>query len=533
MSRRFAWFVGNRDYSASVGSTKRSARRRLLFEPLEAKNLMHGDVDCDGSIPVAESAAGEPGVVVPILTTTAEFRVADVVAPFPTEIFDPMSDPRTRDQMMGLPLLDSNLGAPVTLYLDFNGNFESDWWNGTPENQTHYANVSTPIWDMDGNPAAFGPDERAMIAQIWARVAEDFSPFNINVSTAYYGGFADGQALRVAIGGDDSDWLNEPASGVASIGSFSNIAPNVVFAFDLVPAANVPGAVDYEGKPLNATAAMASTISHEAGHAFGLRHHSRYRVDGTLIATYDTGNAGWTPIMGNSLSSDRVTWEHGPTDLGAGTSQDDVEILASPTNVFGLRADDHGNSNDTADPLTSSVAIFAPMTGKGIIEQMRDVDVFRFNSPGGTIKVQVSAAVFGPNAIPVAELWSTSGFVSRANAGSLTQSIINANVAAGTYFVRVRGFGDYGSIGQYSVSVTHQPLATTGGATTGVVSQPRGTLTVAPTIRGTTLQRALAAGALGAAADGTTVSQPAANRVLTASRRPAAERHDAVFAMIE
>jgi hypothetical protein len=500
---------------------------------------MHGDGGCGaaGLAPqLDETSAHEHGVF-PMLTTAA-FRANDFVASLPTEVFDPMSDPRTRDQMMGLPLLDSNPGAAVTLYLDFNGNFESDWWNGRPENQTHYSNVLTPMWDMDGNPAAFGPDERAMISQIWARVAEDFSPFDINVSTAYYGGFADGQALRVAIGGDDSDWLNEPASGVASIGSFSNIAPNVVFAFDLVPAANVPGAVDYEGKPLNATAAMASTISHEAGHAFGLRHHSRYRVDGSLIATYDTGNSGWTPIMGNSLSSDRVTWEHGPTDLGAGTSQDDVAVMASGANGFGLRVDDHGNTHETATSLTSSIAAFAPMTGKGIIEQMNDRDVFRFNSPGGTIKVQVSAAVFGPNVIPVAELWSTSGFVSRANAGSLTQSIVNATVSAGTYFVRVRGFGDYGSIGQYSVAVTHQPLATTGGAaggstTVGGVFQPAATLTVAPTIRGTSVQRALAAGAVGASANAISTLQPAASRVLAASRRATSERHDAVFSTIE
>jgi hypothetical protein len=483
------------------------------------------------------------GVLVGSLNFTPALSLGDFRAPMPTEVFDPMSDPRTADQMMGLPLLDSNPGAPVTLYLDFNGNFESDWWQGRPGDERHYANVSTPIFDTDGNTATFGPDERAAIAQMWARVAEDFSPFNINVSTAYYGAFNDGQALRVAIGVDDGDWLNRPASGTASIGSFSNSAPNTVFVFDLFPAANVPGAVDYEGKPLNAIAAMASTISHEAGHSFGLRHHSRYKVDGTLLQEYDTGTSGWTPIMGNSLSSDRTTWEHGPTDEGADTSQDDVEVLASPANVFGLRPDDHGDSDATASPLSGGVSIFSSMTGKGIIGDFRDWDVFKFNSYGGTIQVNVSSVVFGPNLIPVADLYSTNGYVPQTHTGSsITRSIINATVPAGTYFVRVRGFGDYGDMGQYSVSVTHQPLVATseiGTLTLDTVVKPTKTLTVSPTVRATTLQRALGAaalgvGALGAAPNGINVEVPAANRVLSASRmRSVGERHDAVFATLK
>jgi hypothetical protein len=480
------------------------------------------------------------GVLVGSLNFTPALSLGDFRAPMPTEVFDPMSDPRTADQMMGLPLLDSNPGAPVTLYLDFNGNFESDWWNGTPENQRHYSNVSTPVWDVDGNPATFGPDERGMIGRIWARVAEDFAPFNINVSTAYYGEFNDGQALHVAIGGDDNDWLNRPASGVASIGSFSNIAPNVVFVFDLVPAA---GFIDVEGRPLDPEAAMASTISHEAGHAFGLRHHSRWRVDGSLIATYDPGSSGTTPIMGYSLASDRTTWEHGPTDEGPDTSQDDVEVLASPANVFGLRPDDHGDSDATASPLSGGVSIFSSMTGKGIIGDFRDWDVFKFNSYGGTIQVNVSSVVFGPNLIPVADLYSTNGYVPQTHTGSsITRSIINATVPAGTYFVRVRGFGDYGDMGQYSVSVTHQPLVATseiGTLTLDTVVKPTKTLTVSPTVRATTLQRALGAaalgvGALGAAPNGINVEVPAANRVLSASRmRSVGERHDAVFATLK
>ena len=56
-------------------------------------------------------------------------------------------------------------------------------------------------------------------------------------------------------------------------------------------------------------------------------------------------------------------------------------------------------------------------------------------------------------------------FVARADAGSLTQSIIHANVPAGTYYVLVKSFGDYGDVGQYTVSVSTGSVLTQKSAT--------------------------------------------------------------------
>jgi hypothetical protein len=558
MARHFWWFGGGHGQSSIARSRKRLGRVHCLFEPLEARNLMHGEESfaddhpapladptthqCHASLAEMGSFDGGQagGVAVPTLTLASAFRSTGLTAPLPTEIFDPTSDPRLHDQQMGLPLLNSNPGAPVTLYLDFTGNFESDWWYGSPGNETHFANVITPVFSMDANTGFFSATERATIKEIWSRVAEDFAPFNINVSTAYYGGFANGQALRVAIGGQHTDWLHINSSGIASIGSFSDSAPNVVFVFDLVDWAS-RGVSDGEGRALVGTAATATTISHEAGHAFGLRHHSRYTVNGTLIATYDPGNAGWTPIMGNNLASDRTTWDSGPTDLGPNSSQDDMEILAAPANVFGMKADDHGNTVATADPLKTSLAVFAPMTGKGIIGEMNDVDFFKFASPGGSIQVKVNAVQFGPNLIPIAELWSSSGFVSPANAGGLTQSIINANVGAGTYYVLVKGFGDYGDVGQYTVSVNHQQVlttTTTASATSGSTAQPTTSsagLTAA--VGGAITQRTVAVQGSGVSdltQDATRLEQPSQKGFAATWRgRAIAESHDAVFAMID
>jgi hypothetical protein len=362
-----------------------------------------------------------------------------------------LPDQRTLDMQMGLPLLDSNPAAPVTLYLDFNGNFEADWWYNENNESVHYSNVWTPAFDTDGNSASYSTTEQTLIREIWSRVVEDFAPFNINVSTAYYGTFNNAQALHVVIGGSNWDWLDWDSSGVASIGSFTDSAPNVVYVFDLVAWANA-GVTDSSGRALNGAAAMATTISHEAGHAFGLRHNALYKVDGTLITNYNPGVSGWTPIMGDNLQSDRTTWDYGTTDLRK--PQDDMAVLARAANGFGYKADDHGNSRAAATSLSSGITGLS-LAGKGIINNMYDWDFFRFTPTTSQIQIKVSAAQFGPNLIPVAELWSASGLVARANAGSVTQSIINATIPAGTYYIVVKSFGDYGDVGQYTVSVTY------------------------------------------------------------------------------
>src|SRR5215212_997216 len=76
---------------------------------------------------------------------------------------------------VGVPQLSSRPGAAASLYLDFDGNVESQWGNRT--------NVVTPAYDTDGNKASFSATEVAAIREIWARVAEDYAPFNLNVTT--------------------------------------------------------------------------------------------------------------------------------------------------------------------------------------------------------------------------------------------------------------------------------------------------------------------------------------------------------------
>ena len=63
----------------------------------------------------------------------------------------------------------------MKLYLDFDGHFEAQWGS--------YSNVTTPVFDRDGDPTTFSDAELESIYDIWSRVVEDFAPFNIDVTT--------------------------------------------------------------------------------------------------------------------------------------------------------------------------------------------------------------------------------------------------------------------------------------------------------------------------------------------------------------
>ncbi len=423
--------------------------------------------------------------------------------PFPlttAEFQHPISNSEVGDQAMGLPFLDSNPGAPVTLHLDFTGNFETSWFNSKGDFPRNGSKVETPSFSTDSNHTSFSASEQALIKEIWARVAEDFAPFNINVTTHYYGTYADGKALKVAIGGHDSDWYREwmtdfnETSGTSNFKSFTtSAASNVVFVFsDNIFSWSLSGKIDGDGRSINFAAATATTASHEAGHAFGLTHNSIYlsNYDGKTLDSngnlvgkieYDPGTPLWSPIMGNSLISDRTTWANAPAHGGPHVLQDDMAILAG---LFGYRADDHGDTLATASAMTAPSHSLQPWTGKGIIGKSNDHDWFRFTSSGGQIEVRVNPDQYGANLIPVAELWSDKGFVAKATSGGLNSSNIKANVAAGTYYVKVKGFGDYGDVGQFTVTVSHQPVIMQSGSVTSVTS---GTLTKKTTlISGTT-----------------------------------------------
>ena len=119
--------------------------------------------------------------------------------------------------------LHSRPGAPNVVYLDFTGHTVTGTaWNGLAGTDPL---VARPF-DLDGSPSTFGATELAAIAEIWARVAEDYAPFNIDVTTEEPTSF-DRHTGRVLItNSTDANGKAMPynsAGGVAYIGVWGSV----------------------------------------------------------------------------------------------------------------------------------------------------------------------------------------------------------------------------------------------------------------------------------------------------------------------
>ncbi len=358
---------------------------------------------------------------------------------------------RFMNPLTAIPNLNSLPGAPVSVYLDFDGHAETDpsWNNGTT--------INTPVFDIDADRTTFSDEELRRIEELWYRVSEDFAPFNINVTTVTPARINDFESVLVSIGGDGS-WLGvNGVVGVAKLNGFSlSSESNTVFAFS---------EVDTDIKHI------ANTISHEAGHTFGLEHQSSFDANGNKTAEYRQGTVVVGPLMGQSDVSLRDIWETGPSSSGANVIQDDLAALTRAANrTFSYRTDDHGNTIATA----TTIIVLAPaISANGVIERNGDIDMFGFATDSGDISFSVEGlnlSTFynlptmnpGTNLDAVLRLFDASGnmIVQSDPATSLSASV-SATVGRGTYYVSVSGTSEYGNLGQYTLSGTVIPLPST------------------------------------------------------------------------
>jgi len=345
--------------------------------------------------------------------------------------------------------LHSKPGAKRIIYLDFDGHVLS----GTGWNTSYNGgrDIIAPAWDMDGNPGSFSDTERTRIQQIWQRVAEDYAPFDVDVTTELS---SEAQITR----SNTSDEYYGTRVLVSAISSYFGQYGGIAYlgVFDDVDDTYKPALVFPENLGPNGEKYIAEAISHEAGHNLGLNH------DGTSTVGYyeghGTGAVGWAPIMGAGYYKKLTQWSKGEY-ANANNKQDDLAVMQS----YGLpaRADDHGNTIAAATVLPAGTNLAAA----GIIERNTDADVFAFTTGAGAITLTVGSTDLGSNLDVLLELRDANGLlVATANPATELFSAINASVPAGTYylFVRGTGYGDplttgytsYGSLGQYWVSGT-------------------------------------------------------------------------------
>ena len=348
-------------------------------------------------------------------------------------------------------LLHSRPSATRKIYLDFDGHTTSGTlWTDIRDNDNTF--VTLP-YNFEGNGDIFSENELVRIQYIWQRVAEDFSAFDVDVTTEDPGVEALRKStpedlqygVRVCIGGSSTDWYSVNAvGGVAYVGSFSwdSDTPCYVWSQNLGS-----GNEKY----------VAEAVSHEVGHTVNLYH------DGTSTQVYypghGTGADGWAPIMGVGYYEPVVQFSRGEY-AGANNLEDDLAKMTTPQFIPYI-ADDFGNGFGDAASLSSGT-IFE----EGLIERADDVDMFRIKAGAGAFAIDINVDSQSPNLNVEATLYNGQGqIIALSNPpDSLGASLNLFGLPEGTYYLQVAGVGagnplntgysDYGSIGTYSISAT-------------------------------------------------------------------------------
>ncbi|MHA7060124.1 PKD domain-containing protein [Aquimarina sp. M1] len=326
------------------------------------------------------------------------------------------------------PILSSLPGSEYTVYLDFDGEVISNTW---------WVNGGT----INAQPTGYSDSK---ITEIWRIMAEDFRPFDINITTdrtTFENTPINKRMMCIFTPTNDA----APGSGgVAYLNSFSNTSiDNPCWVYN------------------NGTRSAGETGSHEVGHTLGLSH------DGVPENQYYAGHGSWSPIMGWSASKPIGQWSKGEYD-NAITQEDDMAIIAGNRNGFGYKKDDHADTITEATPIqANSDGTVDPSLHQALISTKEDKDVFSFITAGGEVNFNIDPDPYYPNLNIQARIINGTGEeLALSSPTNNLSATINTTLAGGTYFIEIDGVGegnvssgysDYASVGFYEISGSYTP----------------------------------------------------------------------------
>ncbi len=339
-------------------------------------------------------------------------------------------------------LLHTNPGADQVIFLDFDGHQSKN--NGWGHN------ITFPAFNTSGSAATFTNGELQSIINHWEYIAEDFAAYDVDVTTEE----PDQDHLRKSTIGDKT-WgvralftqytggFGNGTGGIALLNSFTDFQDTPCFVFNKG---------DNNG---------SMSGSHEVGHTLGLSH------DGLNGSSYHPGSGsgatGWGPIMGAPFGKTVVQWSNGDYS-GSTTTQDDIGFITSFGNGIKVKPDDHADVVGAGTPLVIACpgTSFAPAAG--VIHTRTDVDAFSFSTAGGSATISASPWSPGPNCDIQLELYDAGGnLIGSHDPSNATNATISQSLSAGDYTVLIDGvdkpnlYSDYGSLGQYTLTVTATP----------------------------------------------------------------------------
>ena len=344
--------------------------------------------------------------------------------------------------------LHSKPGSNRLIYLDFNGHVvtNSAWNSGT---------LTAQSYDTDGNPAAFSNTELNNVKAIWQRVAEDYAPFDVDITTEepalsalqrtssgdiQYG-------TRAVITRSMPQLCNQSCGGVAYVNVFS-------YYSSTTPERYQPAWVFFDKLGNGYPKYVAEAVSHEVGHNLNLNHDGNATTG--YYAGHGSGATGWAPIMGVGYYKPVTQWSKGEYP-GANNLQDDIAVIHAAGAA--LRPDDFSNTITSASPLGGSANA---VNQTGIVERSSDVDVFNFSTGGGSAQFTVTPDSLAPNLDVLLKVLDAQGkVIAEANPVDSLSASVSLSLDPGQYFLQVEGVGkgdlstgysDYGSIGQYQIT---------------------------------------------------------------------------------
>ena len=265
-----------------------------------------------------------------------------------------------------IPQLRSKPGAANRVHLDFDGyTIQDTAWNVNQDpiiEAAPYGNGTLP----------FSFDIRDEIFEIWCGIAEDFMPFDLDVTTIDPG----------IINATTGKILFTPKDGIRSC-NCGGVAYRDIWGLsypDWWMKFYQPALV-FEVS----TRGGLEAGSHELGHNLGLSH------DNTSTDPYYQGDQRWAPIMGNSYRASMATFDAGSYP-GAKNQEDDIAIikesLASTSNSNGFRADE------------AEITIMTNATFVGVINfrdgnnNVSEEDVFEYTITGTSGQVSIDVGPY-------------------------------------------------------------------------------------------------------------------------------------------
>ncbi|MBK6521872.1 MAG: T9SS type A sorting domain-containing protein [Sphingobacteriaceae bacterium] len=360
-----------------------------------------------------------------------------------------------------IPILNSKPSViHKVLYLDFDGQVVIGTpWNSSTSNPTITALPSTL--------------SSAAMLNIWKRMAEDFMPFDVNLTTdvAKFNAATPNSRMRIVIT-PSSAWYPSSVGGVAYLNSFTwgGNPDTPCWVFE--------NALGYSAKN------CAEAGSHEAGHTLSLKHQSIWNGSCAKTAEYHggigSGVTSWAPIMGVGYSKNVTIWHRGTNSNTCTTIQFDHGSNGITGAAFlNYTLDDVGNTLATGKTINTNTTL---LVDSGMITTPTDVDVFKFsicNNRYMTFNIKpwaldTTAGVYDAADLDIRfQLFNATTTASLAIDTPLAKlnTLVGINLPAGSYYFVIDGGGsanysDYGSLGRYYMRITSNNIPTIASAFT-------------------------------------------------------------------